>query len=421
MSFHHGFGDDLSSSLGGPSRYGYGYGAPTPEVERIPIVYLDIPKDLTLQLKWVTSKDIRNDCLATLSQLPKSGEITELLHPLAEVAGRCMIGVYFTDPKPNGDPKIKEEWANVQSWVEGAIELYIPFIATGFSMDFASGLQLVIWEHDIVDLDPKRLGRTSWIMESLKDIINDTLDGNRSGRGRGRGHGRGSSSNQQSSPLPLPPTAVPPSLATATAAAGPPRITDVGQLMPAWTGQPPIPIDDCIHAIPQLGMVSWFFIQTGLFVPRPYVFIHGRCAIGIFLTEPPTQEGQVHYIARDGTNIERRMLNLIVNSVHEHGVPGYKDLPNGMQFAVWDFPYLDPDKQCWKVKRISLKACLNLMAMRTTQRQATASLLALAAAPTTASLASTATLPQQTGSDGAPIKYSPQAGLPQMFKGWTFE
>ena len=185
MSLYHGFDPDNTGA--GPS---YPYNPPPAPAEiAVPVVYMNLPKDFTLQPAWVTSDGMRQDCMATLNDFPTQGELKSIRHPLAASRGRCMVGIYFSEPKPNGDPTVEEQWANLFTWTAAGIDLYLAFSATGFSLNFDSGLQITVFEPSAVDIDPKRLGRKLWIMESLEYVINDTLSGNR-GRSRGRGRGR---------------------------------------------------------------------------------------------------------------------------------------------------------------------------------------------------------------------------------------
>ncbi|MCJ1415454.1 hypothetical protein MMC32_001786 [Xylographa parallela] len=344
------------------------YGSPPPPpVQLPPIDYLRVPQDVILQPTWVNQYrlgDFRQDCISALQFFPPQGDIKSMPHPLIVTRSRCTIGLYFTKPKPNGNPVVEDQWANIHTWTSATFDLYLAFSTTGLRIDFASGLQVTIFEPWVVNLDPKRVGRTKWVMESLEYIINDSLSGNR-GRGRARGQNRGrvSSSGLLPSATINPAISALHSQGTPTTSALFAGFTDANQLMPAWAGQPPMSREDCRTVIFEIAMITWFFSHAGLFFEKPYVFSYGRCALGLYLTTPATS-GPAPFLPPDRTNLEAMLFALLIHTVIDHNVPGYADLPNGMQIAYWDWQYLDPLKQCWNTKKLSLQRCLNIVAMR---------------------------------------------------------
>ncbi|MCJ1438693.1 hypothetical protein MMC27_008083 [Xylographa pallens] len=411
------------------------YGSPPPPpVHLPPIDYLSVPHDVTLQPTWVSHYSFagfREDCISALQMFPPQGDIKSMRHPLLVSRNRCTIGLYFTEPKPNGNPVVEDQWANIHTWISATFDLYLAFSATGFTIDFASGLQLTVFEPWVVNLDPKRVSKTKWVMESLKYIIDDSLSGNR-GRGRARGQNRGrvSSSGLLPSATIDPAISAVPSQGTPTTSALFAGFTDANELMPAWGGQPPLSGEDCRSVIYEIAMVTWFFSHAGLFFEKPYVFSYNRCALGLYLTNPVTS-GPAPFHPPDGTNLEAMLFALLIHTVIDHNVPGYADLPNGMQIAYWDWEYLDPLKQCWKTKKLSLQRCLNIVAMRKTKALASGSVSATtmptlpsvtasvssSTMPRLPTITSAAVLPQSTGSQTGTQTLLPAANLAQSLAG----
>ncbi|MCJ1321254.1 hypothetical protein MMC15_006598 [Xylographa vitiligo] len=369
MAFH--YGADIVES---PSAR---YGSPPPTLQLPPLEHLYVPLGFNLEPMWVRQNyygDWRRDCAEALHIFPPNGAINSITRPLLGTNGRCTIGLYFSEPKPNGDPEVKEQWANIQNWVSASIDLYLAFSNTGFTMDFISGIQVTVFEPRLVNLDPKRIGKSKWVMESLKYIIDDTLSGNR-GRGRARGQNRG---RMSSSGL-LPSATTDPAMSLLSSPGSPTvtslfaGFTDVDHLMPSWAGQSPLDRDDCKAAIFEIAMVTWFYAHAGLFFDKPYIFNYDRCALGLYLTNPPTN-GQALFVPFDRTNMEVMLYALLIHTVIDHRVPGFADIRNGMQIAYWDWEYLDPQKQCWKTKKLSMRRCLDILAMRKVKALASVSI-----------------------------------------------
>ncbi|MCJ1473068.1 hypothetical protein MMC13_001717 [Lambiella insularis] len=422
MAMHYGYeygGLPASLSYMDPSvRYGE---PPRPvEIQTPPeVVLFSVPRDLTLQPTWVHTDDfinLRQNCVAALHQFPQQGEIHRLPYPFFNTYGSCTIGIYFSDPKPNADPAAEDQWANLNTWVGSAIDLYLAFSATGFTMDFPSGLQVTCFDPSVVNLDPKRVGRSRWVMDSLDYIIKDTLSGNR--RGRGRARIRASSSDSlPSATLPPPP----PVLSTAGTTAPTARpfqylFEEAVQVMPSWSGEPKLNKEDCQRAAYKIIMVTWFYTHAGLFFQKPYVFNHYRCALGIFLTNPPPPTNSQPLFLHDDTNLEVMLFALMIRTLNDHGVPGYADLPNGLQLAYWDWTHVDPSRRCWANRKTSLAKCLNIMAKLQTHALENAATFS-SKVPTIAGITRAAILPHQTGRKATSQTLIPEAGLAQNLEG----
>ncbi|MCJ1293144.1 hypothetical protein MMC34_004697 [Xylographa carneopallida] len=347
-------------------RYGSPPPPPPPPIDLPPLDYLSVPRDLTLEHTWMSQSyfgNLQEDCAISLSRFPLQGEISSLKHPLLGTYGRCTIGLYFTEPKPNGNPMVEDKWANIQTWVMATIDLYLPFSATGFTLNFMSGIQVTVFDPWVVQYDPKRISKTRWVMESLKDILDDTLSGNK-GRGRSRGQNRGRLSSGIL-PTATTITAAPvlSSFGTAITSAFFSGFADAAKPMASWAGQPKLDAEECKTAIFEAAMVTWYYSRAGLFFERPYIFNYERCAVGLSLTNPSTS-GRPPFVSGVGANVEVMLLALMMHTVVDQSLPGYADLPNGVQIAFWDWQYLDPAMQCSKTKKLSLLKCLNVLATR---------------------------------------------------------
>ncbi|MCJ1381688.1 hypothetical protein MMC17_004799 [Xylographa soralifera] len=385
-------------------RYGspHGWTPPPAEVELPSIESLSVPRGLTLQPTWARQNDfdeLSRDCVLALQGFPPQGEIKTLPYPLFETHGRCTMGLYFSDPKPNGNPEVNDQWANINTWIWATLKLYLSFSATGFSMDFDSGIQVTIFEWSLVNLEERRVGKKKWVMESLQYVIDDTLSGNRGrGRGRARGQNRGRTSSLLPSATTNSDTPVLSSLGTAIASVPFADFTGTIQVMNSWSGQTPLTTDDCKAAIFEISMVTWFFIKAGLFFDQPYVFHFERCALGMFLTTPP-KNGPAPFLPGGEVNVEIMLFGLLMRTILDHSAPGYVDLPNGIQLAYWDWQYLDPEKKCWFITNISLQKCLDLMVMRKNKALGSALASSSILPATVPGITSAAVLPLPTGGE----------------------
>ncbi|MCJ1281154.1 hypothetical protein MMC26_000472 [Xylographa opegraphella] len=410
------------------------YGSPPPPPVELPSLdYLRVPVGITLQPLWARQYNFdtfKSDCLTALTKFPLQGAIRSLEHPLLDTHGQCTIGLYFTAPKANGNPVVEDQWMNIHTWVSATIDLYLAYSTTGFAMDFASGIQVTAFQHQVVNIDPKRVRKTRWVLESLKYIIDDTLSGNR-GRGRARGpnRGRASSSGLVPSATTVLATPVLSDIGATTTSSLFGGFTDPDQLVASWTGQSPLTVADCKAAIFEAAMVTWFFSHAGLFFEKPYVFSYGPCALGLYLTTPAS--GRPPFISGIDANVEVMMLALLMHTVLDHHVPGYANLPDGIQIVFWNWQYLDPLKQCWKTKKISLQRCLNILVMRKSRALSSASmssttmsaLLAITDSESSSSMPAehvvtiAAVLPSTTGDQTGAQTILPEAGLAQSLAG----
>ncbi|MCJ1354005.1 MAG: hypothetical protein MMC33_003992 [Icmadophila ericetorum] len=79
----------------------------------------------------------------------------------------------LTDPKRNGNPEVKNYRLNVHTWALAFIDLYLPYAATGGSIDLASGVQICIFQIQNVRLPARRMKQ--WLGTSMEFLTNNSF------------------------------------------------------------------------------------------------------------------------------------------------------------------------------------------------------------------------------------------------------
>ena len=103
--------------------------------------------------------------VSTLKSLA-TGLSDPLLYPLCSL--RCKIPSLICAFN-------RDLWANIQAWTGAAIELYLRYLATGFSMTLQSGVGICVFEYPLTDLKWHRTGKNKWLGTNMERLINKRI------------------------------------------------------------------------------------------------------------------------------------------------------------------------------------------------------------------------------------------------------
>ena len=103
-------------------------------------------------------------------------------------------------------------------------------------------------------------------------------------------------------------------------------------------------------------------MKPTLTLSQPIIISHDTCAIGIFVTRPPSApHPAVNVIDTEDHDVLRYAISLVEIAVRGFRIGGFVDMTNGMQIAVWDKSWVDPGGVCGRISRVSLQDCLDKM------------------------------------------------------------
>ena len=133
-------------------------------------------------------------------------------------------------------------------------------------------------------------------------------------------------------------------------------------LLDSWAGDRDLSYADCLGAIRILTTYDRALATPTLTLSQPIVITCNTCAIGIFVTHPPSApHPAVNVIYTEDHNTLRYAISLVEIAVRGFRIGGFVDIVNGMQIAVWQKKWVDPSGVCGRITRVSLQDCLDKM------------------------------------------------------------
>lgn len=297
------------------------WGDPRPE---------DFPKDIWI--RWTPNSrlgdQIQLDCMRLIEHWPKSGPVKIESGPSFWQNDNCIIGLWVQNPRGGGFSAIEETWEKVHYTTAVAVDLLVGTVRAGWTVDFASGVQVSFFAGKMSELYPfdptKSIGGNMIKFFAFKE-------------------------NTAYYPSFIPP--IQPGAGIS--------FDPVGVL--GWGAQ--LVAADCESVISHFGIISWFVIRTGITLRKPWLETVGFCTLGVYRIDPRNQiPADTRYYERTpGLDIDIRLeaTKLLRTIETQPTGGGYVNLHNGLQLCLFEITSVDPMRVCEKMDRMSLKDCLD--------------------------------------------------------------
>ena len=151
-----------------------------------------------------------------------------------------------------------------------------------------------------------------------------------------------------------------PTVSFALASPGPNSVF-VG-LLDSWVSQTPFSYANCRIALAMLRSYRRFRERPTITFSQPVIFVHDNCAVGVFVQNPrPLPEEPINVVNSENHSINDFATSLVDLVVRRFGIGGYVDIPNGVQIAVWEKPWVDPSNICGGIHYVTLQDCLDTL------------------------------------------------------------
>ncbi|MCJ1432235.1 hypothetical protein MMC27_001591 [Xylographa pallens] len=298
----------------------------------------EMPISFNFQPTWgnAIGTAFQSDCAELMARMPDGGTFVPS-QPRIVSYGNCFVGIYVTAPLAPRQAPVSDLWDVIQTWLLGAMLLYAGSVPAGWSINLRSGIQICMWQGQLLDLavttsmPPILRSRSGDLATGLTNLATE----------------RGVSG--------APFTALLFGLHTYPALNAP---TNVAHVEPTWAAQPGIPLEDCRSLIRSFWVTDWFLHSAGIFLRVPVVMRNRRCAFAMFFSVPP-EDGKGRLAAPMGIpSVYHQTWALMLETVHRHhGQGGYMDLGNGLQIALYETSVTDPMYLCSLITKITLRQC----------------------------------------------------------------